>query len=343
MAKKKEESNIPSVLSFDKRIVPSDGYMYQTKWDNKEDIKELRIKEKTVLGTISHKLKDADIKSDPLKLNHSLSSGNIQTIDYCALDKDYDTLCLQFSLKFLSNCHIPSSCNNADFYKKMISVVSDYIKENELKELAHRYAVNIANARYLWRNRHSSDKIETHIEFKNGDETETIIFNSFDISLNDFEFKNKDIDKMSKMINDVLISKNDYLILNIKSYARLGDAQEVYPSQEMIYDKSNIKKENKKGKVLCSINNIAGMHSQKIGNAIRRIDNWYPDFSGENCVGVLPVEPYGSVKNLGKACRQPNTKKDFFTLFYKFVEDGNLENENDKMYVVANLIRGGVF
>jgi len=35
MAKKRNNNGVPSVLAFEKKLVPSDGHMYGTSWDNK--------------------------------------------------------------------------------------------------------------------------------------------------------------------------------------------------------------------------------------------------------------------------------------------------------------------
>ena len=84
------------------------------------------------------------------------------------------------------------------------------------------------------------------------------------------------------------------------------------------------------------------MHSQKIGNAIRTIDTWYPEFESAN-IGPIAVEPYGAVTNLGRAYRTPKDKADFYTLFDKYAAGGALENTEQEHYVMAVLVRGGVF
>lgn len=84
------------------------------------------------------------------------------------------------------------------------------------------------------------------------------------------------------------------------------------------------------------------MHSQKIGNALRSIDTWYPDFE-EVTTGPIAIEPYGAVTNLGIAYRNPKNKSDFFTLFDKFARGEPLETEAQEHYVMAVLVRGGVF
>ena len=78
---------------------------------------------------------------------------NLQTVDACALATDEDTLKLSFTLKVLSGVEKPSACNNAEFNNVYREIVQKYIKEKGFQELAKRYAINIANGRYLWRNR----------------------------------------------------------------------------------------------------------------------------------------------------------------------------------------------
>ena len=90
------------------------------------------------------------------------------------------------------------------------------------------------------------------------------------------------------------------------------------------------------------MNNQAAIHSQKIGNALRTIDTWYPDYANET-IGPIAIDPYGAVTNLGTAFRKPKSKSDFFTLFDKYVREEKLENEEQEHYVMAVLVRGGVF
>ncbi len=57
------KNKIASVLAYEKKLVPSDGYMYGTTWENREKESSLKLVEKSVRGTISNRLKDA-IKKD---------------------------------------------------------------------------------------------------------------------------------------------------------------------------------------------------------------------------------------------------------------------------------------
>ena len=85
---------------------------------------------------------------------------------------------------------------------------------------------------------------------------------------------------------------------------------------------------------------IAAIHSQKIGNALRTIDTWYEDAATN---GPIAIEPYGSVTTQGKAYRQPKQKLDFYTLLDNWVLKDVAPAAEQQHFVIATLIRGGVF
>jgi len=118
----------------------------------------------------------------------------------------------------------------------------------------------------------------------------------------------------------------------------IGAGQEVFPSQELIIDKS--RDMSAKSKTLYEVNGVAAMHSQKIGNALRTIDTWYPE---AHEYGPIAVEPYGSVTNRGKAYRQPKDKIDFYSLLDGWVLKDDVPPVEQQHYVMATLVRGGVF
>ena len=126
-------------------------------------------------------------------------------------------------------------------------------------------------------------------------------------------------------------------MLRVEACAYVGLGQEVYPSQELILDTGKTK-----SKVLYVVDEKsqqAGMHSQKIGNAIRTIDTWYSD----DPQMPIAVEPYGAVTTLGTAFRQPKQKMDFYSLFDNWVLKDKKPEIEQQHYVMAVLIRGGVF
>lgn len=334
--------NTATVLAFEKKLVPSDGFMYGTTWDERnqlEGCKPLKLREKSVRGTISNRLKDA-VKNDPLKLNAEVEKPNLQRVDSCGLGEKQDTLKLHFTLKVLSGVQHPSACNNKEFTKTYTQAVDRYIADEGFNELAKRYTLNLANARFLWRNRVGAEQIEVQVKKLNDNSGKSWVFNATENSLRDFATMPSGAEELVAEIAAALSGKTEFLLLEINAYAQVGLAQDVYPSEELVLDKSNAK--DKKSKILYHIDGIAGMHSQKIGNALRTIDTWYPNYTDVN-IGPIAIEPYGAVTNLGTAYRNPKAKADFFTLFDKWATGGDLANKEEEHYVMAILVRGGVF
>lgn len=338
MAKKE---NTASVLAFEKKLVPSDGFMYGTTWEerhNKEKVTPLTLQEKSVRGTISNRLKPA-VQTDPLKLNAEVEKPNLQRVDSCGLAIDQDTMKLSFTLKVLSGVQHPSACNNQTFNESLTKACEEYIAAEQFTELGNRYAENIANGRFLWRNRVGAEKIEVCVTILNGGSKQSWVFDAS--SMNTRKFSSPDtISELAAEISSALSGEKDFLLLDVEAFVLIGKAQDVYPSEELVLDKGNSK--SKKSKILYSIDGVAGMHSQKIGNAVRTIDTWYPDYE-EVGIGPIAIEPYGAVTNLGKAYRNPQAKADFYTLFDRFARGEKLETKQDEHYVMAVLVRGGVF
>jgi CRISPR-associated protein Csy3 len=336
-----KNQDIASVLAFEKKLVPSDGYMYGTQWDDRSQVTPLQLIEKSVRGTISNRLKAA-IKNDPVKLNAEVEKANLQTVDSCALAPEQDTLKLQYTLKVLGGLEQPSACNNVLFKQSYSRAVRDYIGKHGFKELGKRYALNIANARFLWRNRVGAENIEVQVKVLNKGSQQEWIFDGTQFSTKHFNFDDAKVVELGECISKALSSDDDFLMLEINCYVQVGKAQEIYPSEELVLDKGNSK--TKKSKILYSVKDIAAMHSQKVGNALRSIDTWYPEFEDEEkSAGPIAIEPYGAVTNLGKAYRTPKEKQDFYSFFDKWARGTQLERAEDEHYVMAVLVRGGVF
>jgi CRISPR-associated protein Csy3 len=329
----KKDNTVATVLAFEKKLVPSDGYFYETTWDNRNESNPIKLIEKSVRGTISNRLKPA-IASDPLKLNAEVEKPNLQKVDSSALGEQKDTLQVSFTLKVLSGIEFPSACNNELFLNSYQEVAKNYILTHGFKELAKRYALNIANARFLWRNRVGAEKIEVVVKTN---DNETWIFDSTRYPLHHFEVSDEKLEALANKIAAALSGELPYLLISVDAYALIGKGQEVYPSEELVLDKGK----GDKSKILYQVKDVAALHSQKIGNALRTIDTWYPEFSDKNL--AIAIEPYGAVTNLGKAYRTPKDKVDFFNLFDKYALGEQLANTEQEHYVMAVLVRGGVF
>ncbi len=326
---KKAKSAMPSVLAFEKKLVPSDAQMFAVNWAERHGKAQgLALQLKSVRGTISNRL-SAALESDPAKLDAEVEKPNLQTVDHCALPSDCDTLKVRFTLKVLSGVAVPSACNNQDFNETYREAVNGYISKTGFTELAKRYASNLANARFLWRNRVGAESIEVVVTHLEGETRTAWTFDAKAVGLHGFD--NPAVQALAQVMADSLSGKREFALLEVVAYSHLGAGQEVYPSEELVTVKEN------KSKVLYETGGIAALHSQKVGNALRTIDTWY-----DADARPIAVEAYGAVTNLGMAYRKPTEKKDFYTLFDRF-GTGDTLGDTEEHYVMAMLVRGGVF
>jgi len=355
-------AELPSLLSFDRKLETSDALMYSGKWKdigkkiiNEDEKKEQQIeawKKIQISPRNNRSTQSAEGTSNVNKTApNPVSSGN----DDANLFSGNDTLKVSFTMRIIGNVGFPFACNDPDFERLIKAKVKAFKDSTKLQTLAHRYACNIANGRFLWRNRVCAEDIVIHV-FINKKE-EPLIFKAYNFLLKEFDTKadgtkavdDSDLKKLSNYIQQGLNSENDFVFIKVDAYVNLGDQQHVYPSEEM-----NM---NEKGKTLFQLDKCAAMHNVKIGNAIRTIDDWYGTENAKRKEGKTPldltleesdirpiaIEPFGSVTQRGAAYRAANI--DLYTLMMNWVnEDGpNDLDDNSKNYVVANLVRGGVF
>jgi len=327
-----------SVLAFERKLDPSDALFHAGAWDeqhNSEGWQPVVLREKSVRGTISNRLKTKE--QDPAKLDAAIENPNLQTVDVATMPFDADTLKVSFTLRVLPGAGKPSACNNSDYEAKLLQAVQTYADGPGFGELARRYAHNLANGRFLWRNRIGAEQVSVSVTLlEKGKTSKNWMFDALQWGMRDFEAGDakSDIQSLAELITDGLAGKR-HVLLQITAFARVGAGQEVFPSQELILDRSR-----GKSKTLYEVGGVAAIHSQKLGNAIRTIDDWYPAAAG---LGPIAVEPYGSVTTQGKAYRQPKDKHDFYNLLDGWILKDKEPTVEQQHYVMAVLIRGGVF
>lgn len=333
-----------SVLAFERKLDPSDALFFAGSWQQRDTASSwqpVRIQPKSVRGTISNRLKTKD--QDPAKLDAAIENPNLQTVDVAALPLGADTLKVQFTLRVLGGVGEPSACNDADYRKKLVATVGAYVQEHGLGEVARRYAANLANGRFLWRNRFGAEQVEVQVaHLREGQAAAQWTFQALNHSLRDLKAPADEtpaVHAVASLIESGL-SGRAHVLLQVTAYARVGAGQEVYPSQELILERGR----GDKSKTLYAVGEgeraVAAIHSQKIGNALRTIDTWYPG-ADEN--GPIAVEPYGSVTTQGRAYRQPKDKADFYNLLDAWILKDKAPALEQQHFVVATVIRGGVF
>lgn len=335
MTTEKKAITLPSMLAYERKLEVSDALMMSGDWDQwkqleKENEKKTEDKQEQyqwqkieVTKRRNRSTQSAYGISDDKKAQPNPVSSDS---DDANLPYNKDTLKVSFTLRVVGNLGVPFGCNDPVFEKVIKEKITEF-KEQGLKELALRYAQNIVSGRFLWRNRVAAETVTVFVKLSNA--KEPIEFDGYDYPLNDFSSKrdDKNLAQVADTIFHGLNSKDDFISLEVDAYVRLGKGQHVFPSQEM-----NM---NEKSKVLFKLGNCAALHSVKVGNAIRTIDDWY-----DNAESPIAVEPFGSVTQRGVAYRP--SKNDLYTLMQNWVNDKDID-EGQRCFVLANLIRGGVF
>lgn len=319
---------LPNMLAFERKLETSDALMFAGNWGSEKDVdldqdwkRPIRLSKRFNRSTqSSFGIEDAK-KSQP----NPVASEN----DDANLPSDKDTLKVSFSLRVIGGLGKPFACNDPNFESTILSKVREFKEDfgTGFEELAIRYAYNIANGRFLWRNRVCAEKIQINV--RGTGLSEDLSFYADEYSLLDFE-KNCDCQKLKELaalIGRGLSGSDEFVLIEVDAYVKLGKNQHVFPSQEM-----NM---GEKKKVLFQLDGCAAIHNVKIGNALRTVDNWY-----ENAEFPIAAEPFGAVTQRGQAYRK--STNDLYTLMVNWVNDKPIET-CDKNYVLANLIRGGVF
>lgn len=320
----------PSVLAFESKLACSDALMYAGNWQQRDKVdawQPISVIEKAVRGTISNRVKGAKAS----KIDAEVEKANLQTVDNAALPFDADTLKLEFTLRVLGDLSTPSTCNNPDYQTALAAMIRQYVENNGFKVVAHRYASNLANGRFLWRNRVGAEAVEVRISHHD----KQWVFDAHALTLKTFDEQNQDLAEIASIIEQGLMGEKATL-LKIEAFSQLGDGQTVFPSQELVMNSGS----GNKSKFLYQLNGQAAMHSQKVGNALRTIDTWYPQADE---FGPIAIEPYGSVTNRGVAYRKPKEKTDFYNLLDNWLLKDQAPELEQQHYVMAMLIRGGVF
>jgi len=294
------------MLAFERKLEVSDALMYAGDWEQLGQEGENKEKEWEKIPIIPRQNRSTQSTYSTTEENKTKPNPVSADNDDANLPHDKDTLKVSFTLRVIGNVGEPFACNDPDF-EKAIKQKVDTFKEEGLRELSFRYAHNIASGRFLWRNRVCADKVEVHVKVEPSvkdepsDNDNPLVFNGYHFPLNDFSAKrdNARLQQLAEAILRGLNGNNDFVLLSVDAYVRLGKGQHVFPSQEM-----NV---GEKKKVLFQLDGCAALHNVKIGNAIRSIDDWY-----DSAEFPIAVEPYGSVTHRGEAYRRSRT--DLFTL-----------------------------
>lgn len=329
---------LPSVLAFDRKLEPSDALMHSGNWGDINDEKLWQVIE--LFERRNRAVKSnfkPEVLDDEEELQKQIAEANLAWGDDAALSHEHDTLKVSFTLRVVGGLNQPSVCNKVEFESKYREKIKNYMPSN-IGDLANRYAYNIANGRFLWRNRVGAQEVKIIVKHKRLEKP--LEFTASNYPLKSTTSEDGTVIELAQLIKTGLTG-DESILLSIDAYANLGEGQRIWPSQEMVLNSPKGEKSRHLFYLKIKEKNVAAMHSEKIGNALRTIDDWYPQFSETQT--PIAIEAYGSVTQRGIAYR--SSKDDFKTLLLKWLnsEGDDGIRKDDKHFVVAMLIRGGVF
>lgn len=338
------------MLAFARSIQITEGLFFATRSDDGDVLTPVEILEKGVRGQSSE---------DKAK-NPGLS--NPQSVEYAIIPQGHDGARLDYSIRFMPFALAPWACNNTDVGENYERLVSAYRSAGGFGLLALLYAWNIANGRFAWRNRFQSDEQRVVVEMNGAG---TLVFDPFRLDLDTpatkddlaaalIEGEAEDLDDLIEEIADGLSNETGQATtVKVAWLARMMPGQEIFPSQEYMREEKADKHLSRVFAKLPTVFNgrrlmQASMHSQKIGAALRHIDIWHGSDAHD---APIAVNPYGGVQETGAVLRDTHTKRSFYDLrkkAAKLIEDleaaeSAADISGDAHFVIANLVRGGVF
>jgi CRISPR-associated protein Csy3 len=320
---------LPSVLAFDRKLEPSDALMHSGNWseiNNPSAWQPIKLFERRNRAVKSNF--KPEVLENEEELQKQIAQPNLAWGDDAALSHEHDTLKISYTLRVVGGLSKPSICNKKEFQDKFSEKIGEHI-QSSIDELAKRYAYNIANGRFLWRNRIGAQAIKVTVNHSSLNAP--LVFDAYKFSLKQTTTEDEAVQKLAEFFKAGLKGKESTL-LTINAFVHIGAGQRVWPSQEMVLIKGE------KSRHLFSLNGIAAMHCEKIGNALRTIDDWYPEYA--NTETPIAIEAYGSVTQRAIAYR--SSKNDFKILLLRWLNAQDI-SANDKNFVIAMIIRGGVF
>lgn len=341
---------LPPVLGIQRALVITDAKMKSLFDDG--TTKDILVFEHGIVGT----------QNVNTMKGLSNSPVNLQRLESAKLDSEASKMLVSFEIRGSDIKNLISVCSDGKEKGRSVATrkaLHEFIekskKDGAFELLSQRYARNILNGRWLWRNKNYAVSVSIKVTkkdlVKNQDEVLANV-SAFDIPTQHFD---NVIDEERKIAESIAnnLSGEEFSTLHVDAIVDFGtrSSVEVYPSQNYC-DKGDSK--NGIGRSLfklpladSSLRNSMGsgfkvvgraaLRDQKVGNAIRTIDDWYDDYV--NTSTIIPVEPLGASKEINSLMRIKSDNG--FKIFEKMDEVESLSKE--ALFLLALLIRGGVY
>lgn len=331
----------PALLSYSRSLHPTDAIFMALRDDGTRQ--PVPVSVKATLGT----------QSQYDKTGASKPGGNPQRVEFAALPHNVSKLVISFHLTVTGSALAPHSCDAPAWRDMLEKLAKAYGETDRFLTIGALYASNLANGRWAWKNRLFASSFEVAVTC--GDES--FAYQALDHRLDDLpaSARTPEVQRLGALIAEGL--RGERLVkMAVTGMLDLVPGATVYPSQE--FEDKDDRDEKAIGKVLFGLavaecDCCAAFHEQKIGNAIRTIDIWHKGMRQDGTEAVaqgtpLAVNPYGQSREAYVVARSRQSgNPDLYTLLKKapalLEQIGKDPIGNDLHFVMANLVRGGVF
>lgn len=322
------KTQIPEVLSITRSMEISDGTM-----------ENVRIEKRTMRTVKNY---EGSKKENDKKDSANIVKGDIAYATGDRVRISFDIKPMPFDLKV-------HQCSDVAFYLNLKSKLEHEENEHMLRKLMHYYAYNILNGRWLWRNRDVAERVfvSAKVFLAQKSEPEAVI------SAEDADLWDRDIliggdgeivcerydDRAVRDLAQWLfrgIWGKENLHIHVEAHLDVENGAQMYPSQA--FSEKTVPSQDE-GKVLVQRDGVPLITSQKIGNALRTFDVWYPSY--EDLREPIPVEFYGGSLKYQENLRPPKLSARY--LLERYMEDEDSLAQEEKLYLLAVLLRGGPF
>lgn len=343
---------LPGVLSFKRGTLISDAVLYNELEDGTQV--PLMVVRHGIRGTQNVNKEGGKTNAKGETSERDVS--NVQQTDSAKMHPDALAMIAKFGISFIPLkdtlfASAPGKEVDKETFNEFNNSLDDFLssacESTGLKEVANRFARNILNGRWLWRNRTIASEIT--IEVKASEKTICEEVNALSISLNKFDNYSQAEQDLGEIIYDALAGNSDLPKLSVSARVvfPVKGAIEVYPSQNYLESKEKgfarplyyLKTVVDKSDNGIEEKGHAAIRDQKIGNALRTFDTWYDDFSEKG--RPIAVEPNGASLEFQEFFRPISKKTSAFKLAKRLNEID--VNSPEGMFMIASLIRGGVY
>lgn len=287
---------------------------------------------------------------------------HVGVVDSAVIPSGCDSLVINFNVRILPNAMRPHSSDKSEVADAYAALAKDYANNGGFVYLAERYVWNVLNGRFAWRNRFQSDEAQVKVEF--GDTT--ITSNALMLDLDRFPGRevlaqavhSEKLTDLDDLINGIAGALADGAFeFSVSWTSKMPAGSEVWPSQEYLRSEVKDSKEFKgRSRVYATLPAFLGertirqasIHSQKIGAALRHIDDWH---KSDSKYGAIAVNPFGGVQGTGAVLRggRDAVSASFYKVMdevdklFKDVTKPASDMASDTHFFFANLVRGGAF